>query len=153
MQQSIISFTLEIVVSITSAAVMFVIGRFWTSLIMPMLKHIFQGESTLLAPVYTGHFKLNDQDVHDLIELRQRANRVWGTMTFPQGRQGKYNFEATILDNVLRGTFDGVLMNPHARGSFLLAVLPGSRDLQGWFVEPYEGKVLAFEYRWAPTQY
>jgi hypothetical protein len=145
----LVSLTGKVVVSIISGVVLFLIGLFWRSLVKPIIESSWYS-GTRLAPTYQGEFKLDDRVMNDFIEVRQWATKIWGTMIAPSGRQGKYKFEATILDNVLRGTFDGVRTNPRSRGVFLLTLSPGSRDLRGWFVEPYEGKVIALEYKWTP---
>ena len=138
-------------VSLGSGFVMFLLGRFWRNLVRPSIESLWY-RGTRLERCYTGEFTLAGQKKTDIVELKQRAYRVWGTMTFPEGIEGKYKFEATLNDNVLRGTYEGVVLTPCARGSFLLRLTPGKRELEGWFVEPLGNEVLALEYRWIPKR-
>jgi hypothetical protein len=140
-----------LVTSLAVAVVTFLAGRSWQSFLRPRIENLWY-KGLRLAPFYVGDFTLEGEKKNDFIEVKQKAHRVWGRMTFPSGGQGYYNFEATILDNVLRGTYEGVRLNPYARGSFLLVNTPGQRHLEGWFVEPYKGTVLAAQYKWTPKQ-
>ena len=142
----------KVATSFALAAVTFLAGRFWKSLLRPWMESLWY-KGFRLAPFYAGEFTLEGENRNDFIEVKQRASRVWGRMTFPGGEQGYYHFEATILDNVLRGTYEGVRLNPHARGSFLLVNTPGQRHLEGWFIEPFKGSVLAAQYKWTPKSH
>jgi hypothetical protein len=145
----IASLFIKVGVSVASGVVIFLAGRFWKSLLRPWIENIWYG-GFRLAPCYVGEFTFEGIDRTDLIELNQKATKVWGTMTFPAGGQALYRFEATVLDRVLRGTYEGVRINPHVHGSFLLVNTPGQRDLEGWFLEPYKGGVIAARYKWTP---
>lgn len=145
----LISLLTKLGISLVTAVAIFLAGRFWKSLLRPCIENLWY-RGFRLAPCYVGEFTLEGKKRTDLVEVKQRASRVWGRMTFPAGGQGYYHFEATILDNVLRGTYEGVRLNPHARGSFLLINIPGQRQLEGWFLEPYKGCVLAAPYKWTP---
>lgn len=139
-------------ISLAAGLVMFVVGRLWKTLLRPSIEN-FWFRGTRLAPCYVGEFTLNGEKKSDIIDLNQKSDRVWGMMTFPEGVAGKYKFEGVIADNVLRGTFDGVRANPCTRGSFLLRLTPGSKILEGWFVEPCEAGVIALEYKWTPKPF
>ncbi|MGA3054565.1 MAG: hypothetical protein ABSD63_10190 [Candidatus Korobacteraceae bacterium] len=141
----------KVAFSAASAILAFIAGRFWKGLLRPWISD-FWYPGPYLANNYKGEFTLKEKQCSDLIELRQKASKVWGTMTFPDGGHGRYKFEAVILDNVLRGTYDGVRHGPSARGVFLLAIDPRRNDLEGWFVEPHQGEVISVAYKWMPTR-
>ena len=136
-------------VNIAASAAIFWSGRVWESFLKPAIQSFwYSGER--LGSCYIGEFVLKGQKVNDLIQLKQRAHRVWGTMTFPHGRQGAYEFEATFENNVLRGTYDGLRMNRRAPAAFLLILVHGRHELHGWVVEPLEGEVQEWQYKWTP---
>lgn len=136
-------------ISMATAVIGFVIGRLWKSLLRPLIENSWYS-GTRLAQWYVGELEFKGKVLNDHIEVNQRAGRVWGTMTLPSGRQGVYKFEAVIADNIIRGTFDGVRMAPHAHGSFLLIAVPGRLDLHGRFIEVFEGAVIESSYVWRP---
>jgi hypothetical protein len=139
----------KITVSLGTASISFIAGRFWKSFLRPWVES-FVYNGLKLAPCYVGEFTMNGQKKTDLIDVKQKARKLWGTMTYPDGGQGLYQFEATISENVVRGTYEGVRMNPHVRGSFLLTNVPGQRYFEGWFIEPHGGAVIASRYKWIP---
>lgn len=152
MSDWLIALLIKLGISFASGVIIFLAGRFWKSLLKPWIEN-FWYQGARLAPCYNGEFILEGVERKDFIEVRQKANRVWGTMTFPDGGQGVYHFKGTILDNVLRGTYEGVRLNPAVRGSFLLMYTPGNRQLEGCFIEPYKGSILAAPYKWTPKSY
>jgi hypothetical protein len=133
--------------SLVLAALSFVAGRLWRSLLKPWIESSWYS-GVRLAPRYVGEFNFNGQTLNDLIEVTQRANHISGTMTFPSGRQGVYKFDGRILGDVVSGTYEGVRMNPHAHGSFLLTI--SGRNLSGRFIEAYDGQVIEAAYKWKP---
>jgi hypothetical protein len=132
-----------------SGAALFLAGRFWKSLLRPWVEN-FWYQGLRLAPHYMGEFTYEGKEMADFVEVKQKATRVWGTMSVPAGGQGYYHFEGTLLDSVLRGTYEGTRRSPHVRGSFLLINIPGQRQLEGWFLEPHKGGVFAGPYKWTP---
>lgn len=141
----------KIALSAASAIIAFIVGRFWKGILRPWISNLWYSGPHLAAR-YTGHFTLHEKACSDMIELKQKANKVWGMMTFPAGGHGRYKFEGTISDNVLRGTYKGVRSGPAPGGIFLLAIDPRRNDLEGWFVEPYEGEVISVAYKWVPAR-
>jgi hypothetical protein len=149
--------------SIAVTVATFVVGRFWQGLIRPWIQNFFWQSNKRLSPSYKGEFKqVNskgdftkdnaDKILNDHVELKQNASKVWGTMSVPEGRAISYKFEATMIDGVLRGTFESVDQQKEAIGSFLLVRKPGSKELKGWCIEPIEGNVIAYEYKWVPQK-
>ena len=145
----LITLLVKLGISFASGAIIFSAGRFWTTLVRPWIENLWY-QGFRLAPCYVGEFTLQGAVQNDLIDVKQKASSVWGTMTFPGGGQGVYHFKGVILDSVLRGTYEGTRRNPTVRGSFLLMNHPGKRELEGWFLEPYKGTVLAAPYKWTP---
>jgi len=143
------SLTGKVTMSVASAVALFLIGRFWKSVLRPWLESFFY-RGARLASTYVGEFTFQGKQCNDLIHLKQWAYKVTGDMTFPAGGQGTYEFEGTFLNNVLRGTFNGTGTDPKTQGSFQLVMVPGQRELQGWFLDQHEGKIIALEYKWRP---
>jgi hypothetical protein len=129
------------------AAFSFLAGRLWKSLLKPWIESSWYS-GVRLAPHYVGEFVFNGRTLNDLIEVRQRAGHVQGTMTLAAGRQGVYKFDATIVADVIRGTYEGTRTNPHTHGAFLLTIV--GRDLKGRFIEAVDGKVIEAAYHWKP---
>jgi hypothetical protein len=137
----------RIAVSLVIGVVGFVAGRLWKSVLKPWMRNAWYS-GIRLAPRYVGEFTFKGQTLNDLIEIRQKADRVQGTMTFPSGRQGVYRFEGRIIANVVRGTYEGVRMAPHSHGAFLLEI--AGRELNGRFIESYDGQIVEASYKWKP---
>lgn len=137
-----------IILSLVTGLISFYIGRLWKNIIQPWVQSIWW-TGINLKQSYKGEFQYKGQILHDHIDVKQKAGKVWGTMVAPEGREGSYNFNATLASNgVLRGTFEGSGKTSTVRGSFLLASKAGSSEMAGWCVEPVEGVVIAYEYKW-----
>src|ERR1051326_3020543 len=150
MSDALASFLLKFAISSTSAILIFLAGRFWKALLKPWIENAWY-QGLRLAPFYEGEFTFAGEIGHDFIELKQKATRIWGTMTYAKGGQGIYHFDGTVVDGVVRGTYEGSRLKPQVRGCFLLIAIPGKRELQGWYVEPNkDGTVHASEYKWTP---
>ena len=145
--------TNEVVVAVIASAVMLPLGLFWESFLWPFLKSFLGYKATPLAPRYRGEFTLNGVKRTEFVELKQRAYRVWGTIRAPEAIEGVYKFEGTLLDNVLRGTYDGTVKTPPTRGSFLLMVPGGvpNAEPKGRFIQPTKDGLVSEEYKWIPT--
>jgi hypothetical protein len=115
-----------------------------------MQDYSFLYQGTHLASRYTAEFTLYGTTRTEIVELKQRAYRIWGEIRSPQAGDGTYKFEGTLVDNVLRGTYDGTTWKPSTRGSFLLTILPGKKDLEGWFLEPGDKDIHPVKYKWSP---
>ncbi|MEO6802516.1 MAG: hypothetical protein ABI197_04630 [Granulicella sp.] len=151
----------KIAASIAMTVATFLVGRFWQGVIRPWIQNFFWQSNKRLSSSYKGEFRQvdakgeftkdhTDKVLSDQIELKQNASRVWGTMSVPEGRATSYNFEATMNDGVLRGTFASADPQKESIGSFLLVRKSGSKELKGWCIEPIEGNVIAYEYKWVP---
>ncbi len=141
----------KIAVSALTAVASFIAGRLWLDVLKPWLQDFFYKGPQLEAS-YTGEFKQAGTGItmHDHIEVKQKADRVSGTMTVPGGLWGKYEFTATLSNGILRGTFDSVGKTSTTKGSFLLATQQGSSELKGWCIEPVKGQLVNYEYVWRP---
>lgn len=136
--------------------VTFLFGKFWERYVWPSVVHygqnIFHSGATRIATRYKSEFTINGQSRTELVKLKQRAYRVWGTIISPQAADGEFEFEGTLYDNVLRATYNSSAAPP-ARGSFLLTVPPGASkaELKGRFVQPTASGLVSEEYKWIPT--
>ncbi len=144
-------FIKEGLVSVISAVVMFPLGFFWKSFVRPSLERIgYKG--IRLAPVYSTEFILDGNKVHETVELKQRAYRVWGRITSPESPKGSMIslFEGTLDDSTLRGIYNGTSKSLPAHGSFLLTRSADSKEWEGFFVEPWQKTVVSLKYTWIP---
>ena len=141
----------ELLLGAIWGAATLVIGLFWREWLLPRLQDPFF-TGTRLAPRYQGEFLLDGTEVSEIVELNQRAYKVWGRITSPGTQQKIHEFEGTLKDNVLRATYDGAVMATPVRGSFLLVVPPGagSKKLQGSFAQPTEKGPVSKDYKWIP---
>src|SRR5437660_10591935 len=96
----LVSLLQKVSLSAASVALAFVSGRTWKGFIKPWIWD-FWYSGPHLAPCYRGEFTVNGKEASDLIELKQKASKVWGTMTYPSGGHGRYKFEGLISENVL----------------------------------------------------
>lgn len=140
----------KVSLSVLTALVIFVLGRLWRDVLKPLLESaIYSG--TKLAANYVGEFTFEGKKVHDYVEVKQWAKKVWGTMTVPDGAgDAKFKFHATINENVLRGTYEGVKKTPRAHGSFLMTLTPGAEHFEGAFIQPYKTGLIYGKYTWSP---
>lgn len=137
----------KIALSAASAVVAFIAGRLWKGFLKPWVWNLWYS-GPQLGSRYRGQFTLNGKACSDLIEVNQKASKVWGMMTFPDGGHGRYKFEGTISGSVLRGTYNGIRSGPAACGVILMNIDSRTNDLEGWFVEPYQGAVISLPYKW-----
>lgn len=146
--QSIIS---ESLIKIASSGLIFFVGLSWKSLLWPTVVRIWY-PGTRLASRYRGEFMLNGKQRTEIVDLHQRAYRVWGTITSPESGEGVFEFEGTLADNVLRATYNG-FAKPPSRGSILLTIIPGASNslLTGRFIQPTQSGLVCEEYRWIPS--
>jgi hypothetical protein len=137
------------ILSLLAGGITFAIGWLWRDILYPRVQNIWW-QGPRLAPAYKGEFIKFDTGVvlSDHVDVKQNANKLTGTMSVAEGRFGKYDFKATLVDGVVRGTYESVADHSNTRGSFLLITQTGSSDLAGWCMEPINGKIHVYEYKW-----
>lgn len=136
-------------VSTITAILSFCVGRLWLDVLHPRIQNLFY-RGLYLQSDYTGEFLQAGTGLlmHDHIEVKQKAERVWGTITVPAGVWGKYKFEGTLTNGILRATFESVGRTSTSMGTFLLKTQAGSSELKGWCTEPVKGELVNYEYTW-----